>query len=299
MSSITPTQMLAEHPVLELHHATLLHYALTPVAQKMMLRKLVPRLAILKRQAVAGQQQALAKAVWCLETVAVVQQAYLRAFVKMKKGEFYAAWTILEKVEKTLYVLDRHLRASCGEYGLEFIRASTTRFQALYPYKLFISPEIWKQEVRCGLCDALITLRSNCGHELNEIYDGERCYRRITKSTFLSISIVCNPVQKYSVLFAPDPAVSGGAPAKDVYPLARYVSQGLLCAWDAWDMEHTTSIHPHAHFADVSPDEECPCIAPQGTYAQCCLPLAGVLRPHTAVTFNRPPPHTLLKRIYV
>lgn len=234
-----------------------------------------------------------------METVAAVQRGYLKAFALLKKSRFYPAWCELEKIELTLRALEQHFRPINGPYGLAFIRAATARWQLVYPYAVFASPEIWKREVRCGLCDAIISLRNRCGHQIGEIYDGERCFHKVTRADVLGIAVVHNPVQKYSVLFLSDPAVSGGVADNNAYPLARYVTKGLSSPWDTWTIERTTTRHPHSHYSNISPDEECPCVSPQGTYAQCCLQQEGVLRPHIVIHFSVPPPQRFLKRVYV
>lgn len=295
----TVEQLILEHPALKRPQTLLAHYQRTRSDHRAMLRKMTPHLANVKRTAVADGNQDLAKAVWCLETVAEIQRQYLTTFDMLKQSKFYAAWCSLETIDNTLHALKRHFQLSSNEYGLAFIKASTVRWQSLYPYAIFASPEILKREVRCGICDAVVSLRKGCGHRVHEIYDGKCCFRRVTKAEVLGIALVHNPVQKYSVMFQADPAVSGGESNQEAYPLAHYAINGLVSPWDVWAVERTTTRHPHSHFSDVASTDECPCMAPQGTYAQCCLPQEGVLRPHVIIGFSVPPPRKLMKRVYV
>ena len=296
---IDSVQLVLEHPLLERPRTLLADYTRTTPQLTTVLREITPYLASVKRTAVTNGDQHLAKAVWCLETVAAIQREHLKVFTLLRKSQFYAAWCGLESIELTLRALDQHFRPINGPYGLAFIRATTARWQSLYPYAVFASPEIWKREVRCGLCDAIILLRNGCGHRPGEIYNGERCFRRVTKADVLAIAIVHNPVQKYSVLFQSDPAAAGGKPNKEAYPLLNYVIKGLASPWAAWKVERTTTRHPHTNYNDVGPNEECPCLFPNGTYAQCCLSQEGVLRPHVVIHFSVPPPPKLLKLVYV
>lgn len=291
-------KLIIGHPLLARPHALLADYRRTTPQHATMLRELAPYLALVKRTAVADGDQHLAKAVWCLETIAAIQRGYLRVFARLKKSRFYLAWCELEIIELTLRALDQHFRPVDGSYGLAFIRATTARWQSLYPYAVFASPEIWKREVRCGLCDAVISLRKGCEHRVGEIYDGKRCFRKVTRADLLGIAVVHNPVQKYSVLFTADPAAGGGKPDKAAYPLLQYVIKGLSSPWDEWGIERTTVRHPHARYGEVGPDEACPCVESRGSYAKCCLPQAGVLRPHVVVRFSVPPPPKFLKRVY-
>lgn len=296
---IDTAQLVSEHPLLERPRILLADYLRTTPQLTTVLYEIKPYLSSVKRTAVANGDQQLAKAVWCLETIAGIQRDYLKVFTLLRKSHFYAAWCGLETVELKIRALDQHFRPTNESYGLEFIRVTTVRLQSLFPYALFVSPEILKREVRCGICDAIISLRSRCEHQLGEIYDGARCFHKVTKSEFLGLSIVHNPVQKYSVLFKPDPAVSGGKPNKEAYPLLRYLINGLASPWDVWTVEQTTTLHPHSQYEYVAPGEECPCVSPQGTYAQCCLQKKGVLRPHVVVHFSVPPPSKFLKRTYI
>jgi hypothetical protein len=294
----TVEQLILEHPALEKPRALLAHYQRTRTDHKVALRKMTPHLVSIKRAAVANGDQALAKAVWCLETVAAIQRKYLDVFTTLKQSRFYAAWCFLEGIEKTIHALSRHFKIS-EEYGLRFIQISTVRWQSAYPYTLFISPEFIKREVQCGICGAPVSLRKGCGHRVGEIYNGEYCFRKVTKTDFISISLVHNPVQKYSVLFKPDPAVGGGEPNPEAYPLARYIINGLISPWDTWAVEQTTIRHPHSHYSDVTPTKECPCVDPKGTYEQCCMLQDGVLRPHTIIKFSVRPPAKLMERVYI
>ncbi|MBW3127198.1 hypothetical protein [Hymenobacter profundi] len=291
-------KLISDHPLLARPRSLLADYKRTTPQHATLLRELAPCLASIKRTAVTDGDQHLAKAVWCLETVAAIQRGYLRVFTLLKKSRFYAAWRELEIIELTLRALAQHFTPFDESYGLAFIRITTARWQSLYPYSVFASPEIWKREVRCGLCDAVISLRKGCGHQPGEIYDGERCFRRVTGADVLAIAIVHNPVQKYSVLFTADPAASGGKPNKEAYPLLQYVIKGLSSPWNEWKIERTTIRHPHVRYRDADPNEACPCVNPQGSYAQCCLPQEGVLRPHVVVQFSVPPPSKFLKRVY-
>ena len=49
-------------------------------------------LATLKREARDRYDEPGAKLVWCLEQARAAQNSYLRAFDRMKRGEFYQAW---------------------------------------------------------------------------------------------------------------------------------------------------------------------------------------------------------------
>jgi hypothetical protein len=251
-----------------------------------------------KERAVKGGDQPLAKAVWCLETVSAIQEQYLNAIARMKAGAYYAGWCELERAEINLHFLDSHLRDVYDELGIELIRHQIKSFQGIYPYQLFISPEIWKKEIRCSVCNARVTPRGGCSHRVGEIYDGQHCGRIVTQAEMLAVSLVRVPVQKYSVVYAADPGVSGGEPNPGAYPSVAYVIDRLQSPRDRFHFEWTQTRHPHQPYADVQMTDPCPCIAPNGTYAECCGPTEGVLRPHLVVAFEKEPPPEQRETIY-
>jgi hypothetical protein len=114
----------------------------------------------------------------------------LRAFTQLKAGEFYDAWCELEKTELALANLERHDTASWHEFRLDFIQEHTARWQSLFPYKMFYSPELLHKEKVCSICQQVVVPHAFCGHRAGEIYNGELCYRIITKLDVLGISMV-------------------------------------------------------------------------------------------------------------
>ena len=241
-----------------------------------------------KASAVAESDQLLAKAVWCLETIGAVQDFYLKAFESLQAGSYYDGWGVLERCEIALLSLDRHVEDAGGLFGLEFIRTHVERFQSLFPYTLFLSPEIIKEEVTCGLCSAPVSLRNHCGHRIGEIYNGDECVRIVSRARVLAISFVRNPVQKYSVPFLKSGTGEGVQDHYD-YGLVRRVVEGLRSPWDDWTAHWTKIRHPHERFRNVGRNAACPCGSGK-KYKKCCLNESGVLRPHCEITFSVPPP---------
>jgi hypothetical protein len=244
-------------------------------------------LAQLKRDAVAAGDQAQAKSIWCLEQTLRVQEHYLRAFAQLKAGALYDAWCELEKTELALANLERHDTASWDEFRLDFIQEHTARWQSLFPYKMFYSPELLHKEKVCSICQKVVVPHAFCGHRAGEIYNGELCYRIITKLDVLGVSMVDNPVPKYSVLFLSDKE-TGKMRDQYNYALVEYPIKALREPFDAWHVERTTRRQPHSRYADVGRNDPCPCDSGK-KYKKCCLPEAGVLRPHYQYTFTCEP----------
>lgn len=243
----------------------------------------------LKREAVQSGNQDVAKYIWCLETILTIQRQYVEAFQGMQTGQFYSAWGLLERVEIEIDALISHFdwNKNKNRYQLDFIDKHTLKYQSLYPYKYFISPAMLIKEACCSICGQRITLHSDCGHRIGEIYDGEMCAREITKADVLEMSIVTQPVQKYSVLFISDPK-TGETVDQYNYSLVKYAARGTRSPFDRWDVEFTTILRPHSEFKDVGRNDLCPCQSGE-KYKRCCLGKEGVETPHANFYFSNPP----------
>lgn len=241
-----------------------------------------------KKAAVASEDEKTAKIIWCLETIVKIHAAYIDAFKKMKSNQFYEAWCLLEQAEIKLKFLRKHVDEKKNPFNIIFLDTQIKRFQDMYPYAVFFSPEIVEKEVQCSICNHIIKPRSRCGHMVGEIYSGQMCTRIVTKCQFISISVVKNPVQKYSVAFMTDEDGKGTVDHHD-YSLVKFVSDRLVSPYHGWDYAKTTIRHPHSRFSHVPATEACPCESGK-LYNECCLPTEGVLRPHFEILFEKAPP---------
>jgi hypothetical protein len=251
----------------------------------------------IKADAVRQYDQETAKATWCLEKILEIQNYYLTAFTQLKSEKFYEGWCTLERIEIQLNSLERHHKISIDdEYKLQLIKKHVEQFQSLFPYKLFSSPAFLHLEQKCMICGRIVSIRHPCGHRLGEIYNGEECVHEITKMKVLEISIVSNPVQKYSVLF---PKSSDSEEETDTYDysLLKYLMKGLRDPFDAWELRWTKIRHSHSSYAHVNKNEKCPCGSGK-SYKSCCLRTSGVLRPHVDFLFHVPPPDDLPRISY-
>jgi hypothetical protein len=255
------------------------------------------RLTVLKRDAVAAGDSEAAKSLWCLQQALAVQEHYLLAFAKLRSGQYYDAWCELEHTELAVAALERHETGSWKDFRLDFIQAHTSKWQAIFPYKVFLSPEMIQIEKLCSVCNQPVLPRSFCGHRVGEIYDGEMCYRTVTKLELMGISMVDKPAQKYSVVFMTDEK-TGKQHDHYRYDLVKYAIEALRDPFDPWSVERSSRRQPHSRFADVGRDEPCPCESGR-QYNNCCLPDNGVLRPHFQFTFETAPPHKVLPTMYI
>jgi hypothetical protein len=255
-------------------------------------------LKTVKSNAVERGDQDIAKKAWCYETVHEIQKNYLAAYFAMKEGRFYEGWCLLERVEIALNSLARHFSSPEGDiFKIQFLDKYVEQFQDLYPYRMFISPAFLQLEKECSICGGQVSIRNFCGHRKGEIYNGEMCIHVIKKAAFLEVSVVTNPVQKYSVLFLSD-SETGKEVDHYNYKLVNYVITALGDPFDEWGIQKTKIRHPHALFAHVNKNDKCPCESGK-SYKKCCLKEpSGVLRPHINILFHSKPKVELPQVVY-
>ena len=252
------------------------------------LRDARANLFLQKRDVVARGDEVAAKFCWCLETSIDVHTQFINSFNEIKNGNYYQAWCLLERVEISIENLARHFLGKFKEYNLSLVDKLTKQWQRLYPYKIFMSPEFLKTEKKCSICDQVIRIRHGCGHRVGEIYGGELCLRIVTKSEVLGISMVENPVQKYSVPFLRD-SKTGETRDQYNYSLVRFVIERLTNPFDDWNCKWTTKDFPQSRFRCVGRNELCPCGSGR-KFKKCCSHKSTVTLPHLEVELATPPP---------
>ena len=240
-------------------------------------------LAAGKEQAVARGDEESAKAAWALETIGRTQDAFVSAFTMLRREEFKEAWDSLDRAEVELSFVERHFTDEHDEFGLRHIGIYVPRFLSILPYKWGLSPAYVHKKVVCGVCGSRITLRSDCGHVVGEIYDGEMCTRQVGEAELLHIAFVESPAQRYSVIDL-DTAHPGFEPA-------RFLVTGLRSPWDRWFVEKEERRAYHPVFKNTGRNEPCPCASGK-KYKRCCL-LSETVFPHFEFRFEHDPPPEL------
>lgn len=253
-------------------------------------------LAAAKALAVARMDEVEAKHLWCLEQVLQARQQYSEAFQLLKASRYFDAWCELERLELTLQFLHPHWAPNFSLYHLDFVSTYCRKWQGLFPYKIFMSPELIEHEKTCSICQLPISIRNPCGHRVGEIYGGKMCVRIVTQHEFMGMAFVKSPVQKYSVPFMMDPDSSESLDHYN-YSLVHYAAKRLSSPFHAWNVEWTTRRQPHDRFPDVGRNDKCPCES-RKKYKKCCLRESGVLRPHAEFVFEVPPPPELVNVEY-
>jgi len=219
-----------------------------------------------------------ANEIWCIESILNIQTTYLKAFTQLKNQKYYEAWCSFEQVELALNFLAPHFDINSDEYKLSFIEKHTKKYQSLYPYKIFMSPEILEKEKKCNICNRVVSIRRPCGHEVGNLYNGQMCCRIVTDMELLGIAMVETPLQKYSVPFLSDEKTGKSIDHYD-YSLLKYLIKRITGPFEDWDYELTSKVYSHNHFSNVGRNEKCPCGSGR-KYKKCCLNKEGVEMPH-------------------
>ena len=251
----------------------------------------------LKQQAIQCGDQGAAKNIWCIEQALKAQNLYIRAFQNLRDGQFYKAWRDYEQTELTLGFLEPHETTTWSDFHLHFIREYVAKWQALFPYKIFMSPEILKLEKVCSVCMKPVSPRNPCGHRVGEIYDGEMCCRVVKRAEVLAVAFVEKPAQKYSVPFFSDPE-TGEIRDHYNYEILKYAISALRSPFDNWEAIWTTKRQPHSKFCHIGRNNPCPCDSGK-KYKKYCLREEGILRPHLEFRFDVAPLPDLPKEVYI
>lgn len=240
-------------------------------------------LAELKTAALSRYDEEEATLVWKAETIAEVQTKFITAFSQLKKQNFYSAWCHLEQCEITLNSLKKHHIISDDDpHRLAYIDNMIARWQSLYPYKVFFSPEILKKKIECSVCRAPVLPRSPCGHKKGKIYHGDLCHHIVTEMEFLSISAVENPVQRYSVAFLANP--DGTQKDHYNYSNVKFVSDRVSSPFHGWHSEQTTRKIAASEVAHLPSDHPCPCLS-GAEFSECCIGRSELVVPHLQIVF--------------
>ena len=229
-------------------------------------------LAELKSSAVDSNDQALAKTLWCLETIQHYQNWYISCFNDMKSQHYFDAWCGLAAIESGLLFLERHIELDVhgvDAYWLLRIRKSTKQFQKLYPYALFASPELIIENKTCTICGQQVSIRNPCLHRVGEIYDGEICARHVDDVRVLDIAYVNNPHDKRTVQF-PIEKETGKAVDTYNYGNVYYAVERLSHPFSNWDLKVSRVKHSTSDYRLIGRNSLCPC-GSEDKFKRCCM----------------------------
>jgi hypothetical protein len=227
----------------------------------------------------------LANRAWFLSELSKANREFVMAFSEIKAGKFYSAWCKLETTEIILLNFLKNRFYPLEEFRIPELRQLVSNWQEIFPYAIFLSPEMVIKREICSICSLEISPWSECPHVTGKVYAGRLCYRIVQDIELVSISFVHTPVQKYSVAFTSDP--EGNVVDHYDYSVVRFVADRVEDAFDEWSFYWTKAHHPHSLFPDYDKSGPCPCESGR-EYSKCCLPKPGVIRPHIQFKFAKP-----------
>ena len=225
-----------------------------------------------------------ANQLWYLSTVAAVRTQFLQALKDVDEELFYKAWDKFVKIESGLEVLILNRFLPELEQQVRDFHSLIIEWQKLFPYGVFFSPGYLIKKRRCSICNSIRNPWSECGHQPRRVYAGKMCSDIIEDAKFLELSIVKNPVQKYSVVRA-----HGSTPEEErlKHAVLIYARENLPSAFTKLKSVKTTILRPHSDFSQFSEKDACPCKS-GNSYASCCLKGEGVRQPHIDIIYLVP-----------
>lgn len=247
------------------------------------LKQLLVVLKKTKEEAAAKGHEETANRYWRELEALELNALYINAFDKIKRKKYRDAWVELEQCEiKCKFIQTNSDPQFLERARIGFISEKVEKLQSLYPYCLFASPEFIVGHHACSICGHRITPRSRCEHKKGKIYNGELCVHIVHDLEFRGISLVANPVQKYSVLHN-DETLN--------FSLLDHLFEVLEDPFEEWDARWTTKAFSIEQFSNVDPDSHCPC-GSKKSFESCCIEKDEVILPHVDFVFSREIPIT-------
>lgn len=247
-------------------------------ARKPLVNELLEKLLEAKKEAVVKGNEELANNCWREAEALKLNVLYIEAFAKLKGNKYRDAWNDLERCEIDSSCIEEN---SSEEYfassRARFIKDKVEKMQSLYPYCVFASPGFTVGYYTCSICAHKIRPRSRCGHIKGKIYNGELCVHEAHDLEFREISLVTNPVQKYSVVHN-DETLD--------FSLIDYLCDLLDNAFEEWDINWTKRSFPIDRFSNVEPSANCPCKSNK-PFKECCINKDEVIIPHVDFVFSK------------
>ena len=199
---------------------------------------------------------------WYILEFLQIISAYKKAFSLLKQRKYYESWCIFEQIE----IKYSNLHFNNVDYQqyrlLAHIEEFVKKWQGLYPYKVFCSPEYIIKKKECSICGKEQNPFSGCKHIAGKIYGGEMCYSIVKDIDFLALALVTNPDQKYSAVY-----FDMYNPKR--YEVLEYFVPRIKDEYEAWRYEISFDYAPHSMYK-LGRNEICPCGSGE-KYKNCCL----------------------------
>lgn len=218
-----------------------------------------------------------ANAAWAIKSALELKVFYLKFFKLLKNRDHYNAWFMLERTEITLKFLRENItEALFDEFRLAFYAHYIPNWQSLFPYTVFFSPGMSVGYYTCSICGAVQKPRSRCSHKKGKVHNGKLCLHEGHDFNFLEVSLVSNPVQKYSVLMMDYD-----------YTIINYLSNNLESPYDGWQKYEGTRTYDRKLFTNISDSDPCPCKKNGLQFGLCCSNKDNITIPHINILLEK------------
>ncbi len=239
-----------------------------------------------KKIAALNGDEELANSCWREIEALELNIQFISAFDKIKNRQYREAWCELEKCEiKCLSLEENSDDLFLKRSRTSFIKDKVAKWQSIYPYCVFASPGFTVGYYSCSICGHKIRPRSRCEHKKGKVYNGKLCVHVAHDMEFRELSIVTNPVQKYSV-FHNDETLD--------FSLVEHLASLLENAFENWDLNWTRKKFPMDRFSNVAPSDDCPCKS-GGKFENCCIKKEAIDIPHVDFILSKKIPDEKMK----
>jgi hypothetical protein len=194
------------------------------------------------------------------------------------KKNYPSAWIELDRADIELSFLIKHFDISNDRFQLKSISDTIKNLQKLYPYIWFTSREEIIKKERCTICNEIVNIRSGCGHIVGDIYYGEMCSRQVVDIELIRISLVKNPVDKYTVLYPQELEYN--------YEMLENLMMNLSNPYEKWDIEVSKVSKPE--YNQTKGFHLCPCGSGK-KFKKCCMLTGDYLMDHYVLIFHEKP----------
>lgn len=202
---------------------------------------------------------------------------YVSYWKLLLSDKYSESWSTLQDVQSQLRIIYRfteeprppilsHIERQCGE------------LEKLYPYRVFFSSGIIKEDVECSICGKSID-SFECEHIAGELYRGRRAYGIVKQIKQLDhVSIVTNPADKRCTVQISDTSEQ----FKGVAYLANGLRNKVLepLSFSHLEFKKIKKIKNEMPLADRN--EPCPCGSGK-KFKKCCIDRSSIEMTHVDI----------------
>lgn len=237
----------------------------------------------LKQEAVHLNDEPSANSLWFVEQFSICKRVYIDCIDNMRINSFYKAWCDFERIEIKLRQMIANPVFDLERLQVGSFLKQVEVWQKIFPYKLYFSPGFLEISKHCSICDEKISPSFDCGHRIGRLYMGDICYHEVREAEMLEVSIVKEPVQKYSVLFYGSNENSQHLDNYD-YSIPKFVTEHLHSPFSQWTFEWIDKRHSIEKFALLGYERFCPCGSSR-KFGECCADKDSIVIPHISIVF--------------